>query len=77
MALRTMKSENTGFKPGKLLFGYHLRIPENWSAPRIDYVEGELNQEIDRRVEEIDEVIKEYRRKAREVFNEGKKKMKE
>ena len=77
MALRTMKSEGTGFTPGKLLFGYDLRTPGNWSAPRIDYVEGELSKEIDRRIEEIDEAIKGYRRKAREFSNEGKKKMKE
>jgi len=76
MALRTMKSEGTGFTPGKLLFGYDIRTPGNWSAPRIDYVEGEYSYEIDRRIEEIDAAVKEYRIKAREVSNEGKKRMK-
>jgi hypothetical protein len=76
MALRTMKSEGTGFTPSKLLFGYDIRTPGNWSAPRNDYVEGEYSQEIDRRVEEIDAAVKEYRKKAREVSNEGKKHMK-
>jgi hypothetical protein len=36
-----------------------------------------LNKKIDRRIEEINEAIKEYRRKARESSNEGKEKMKE
>ncbi|CEP16225.1 hypothetical protein [Parasitella parasitica] len=53
MSLRTMKSEGTGFTPGKLLFGYDIRTPGNWSAPRMDFVEGEYENEINRRIEEI------------------------
>jgi hypothetical protein len=77
MALRTMKSEATGFTPGKLLYGFDIRTPGNWSAPRTDYVEGEHENEVNRRIEEIDAAVKEYRTKAREASNEKKKTMKE
>ncbi|KAG1140938.1 hypothetical protein G6F37_012897 [Rhizopus arrhizus] len=65
MALRTMKNDATGFTPGMLLYGYDIRTPGNWPPARQDYVEGELQQEIDRRVEEIDTVLKDYRTNAK------------
>jgi hypothetical protein len=76
MALRTMKNESTNYTPGKLLFGYDIRTPGNWTAPRIDYEEGNYASEINRRIQEIDTYLDEYRKKARQNSNEGKKKMK-
>jgi hypothetical protein len=76
MALRTMKNESTNYTPGKLLFGYDIRTPGNWTAPRIDYEEGNYASEINRRIQEINTYLDEYRKKARQNSNEGKKKMK-
>ncbi|GAN11548.1 hypothetical protein MAM1_0684d11116 [Mucor ambiguus] len=45
-ALRTMKSEGTVYTPGKLLYGYDIRTPGNWSAPRMDYIEGEYSDDV-------------------------------
>jgi hypothetical protein len=76
VALRTMKNDTTGFTPGRLLYGYDLRTPSIWPAPRIDYVEGELNEEINRRIEEIDKVMLKCREDARLKSDEKKKKQK-
>lgn len=76
MALRTMKNEATNYSPGKLLYGYDIRTPGNWAAPREDYEEGNYAGEINRRIKEIDTYLEAYRQKAREDSNEAKKKMK-
>ncbi|KAG1300383.1 hypothetical protein G6F62_006847 [Rhizopus arrhizus] len=77
MALRTMTNDSTGFTPGKLLYGYDLRTPGNWPAPRRKYVEGELQEEIAQRIVNIDQELKTYREEARKKSNETKKKQKE
>ncbi|KAG2195270.1 hypothetical protein INT47_005045 [Mucor saturninus] len=77
LALRSMKSESTGYTPGFLLYGHELRTPSLWVAPREDYVEGEYQEEVNKRVEYVVSQLKESRKKAREESNEKKKKQKE
>jgi hypothetical protein len=76
VALRTMKNDTTGLTPGRLLYGYDIRTPAIWPAPRIDYVEGELSEEVNRRIEEIESTMKQCREDARLKSEEKKKKQK-
>lgn len=77
MAMRSMKSESTGFTPSYLLYGQEMRTPSLWVAPREDYVEGEYQTEINNRVEYVISKLQEVRKVAREVSNEKKNKQRE
>lgn len=72
--LRTMVNETTGFSPAMLLYGYELRTPANWPAPRYDYVEGEIEVEVARRTKEIHQYVKQLREQA--IVSADKKKLK-
>lgn len=74
--LRTMVNETTSFTPAMLLYGYELRTPANWPAPRYDYVEGEIEVEVARRTKEIDQYVSALREQAIENANKKKLKMK-
>ncbi|KAI8366648.1 uncharacterized protein BYT42DRAFT_549736 [Radiomyces spectabilis] len=50
----------------RLLFGYELRTPGTWPAPREDFVEDELAEEVANRVETIQQMSEEARVIARE-----------
>jgi transposase InsO family protein len=65
LAIRTMKNKSTGFTAGKLLFGYDLRTPSTWPAPRDDFVEGDIAGEVANRVEDIKKMADEFRVEAR------------
>jgi hypothetical protein len=72
-----MKSEATGFTPAFLLYGHDIRTPSSWLAPSIDYVEGEYQEEIDKRVEYVTKKLVDIRKLARDISNEKKVKQKE
>lgn len=75
-AIRTMVNDSTGYSPSMLLYGYELRTPANWSVPQYDYVEGEIDEEVKRRVLEIDTCMKQLREEAVEKSMNKKKEMK-
>lgn len=66
LAIRTMTNDATGFTPAYLLFGRELRTPTTWPAPRYDYVEGELANEVSRRAVAISKLCEDIREEARE-----------
>lgn len=53
LAIRTSPNESTKFTPAMLLYGYEMRTPATWPAPRTDYVEGEFEDEIASRAKVI------------------------
>lgn len=74
LVIRTMVNEATGYTPSMLLYGYEMRTPSTWVPPRYDYVVGKVQEEISRRVKEIDNWLVEVRALA--VANtEAKKKV--
>ncbi|KAG0923744.1 hypothetical protein G6F32_014163 [Rhizopus arrhizus] len=75
-SIRTMINDSTRFTPAMLLYGYELRTPANWPAPRYDYVEGEIHEEVKRRTLEIDMYISRLRQDAVDSSNQKKEKMK-
>lgn len=73
MVIRTMVNEATGYTPSMLLYGYEMRTPSTWTPPRYDYVLGEIEEEIVRRVRKIDNWLVEVREMARMNADEKKK----
>ncbi|KAI8099306.1 uncharacterized protein BX664DRAFT_345385 [Halteromyces radiatus] len=41
LAIRTMPNDVTKYSSSFLLYGYELRTPATWPAPRSDFVEGD------------------------------------
>jgi hypothetical protein len=74
--IRTMVNEATKVTPAMLLYGYDLRTPATWPAPRYDYVEGEIEEEVERRSKLIQGNISKLREEAVERSMERKRKMK-
>ncbi|KAG1036901.1 hypothetical protein G6F43_012963 [Rhizopus delemar] len=66
LAVRTMPNEATKFTPAMLLYGYEMRTPGNWPAPRVDYVEGEIVREVESRIRVITNMVQEHRAEAKE-----------
>lgn len=67
-----MPNEATGHSPSMLLFGYELKTPGTWPVPRLDFVEGEIEDEIGNRVKAITQLNQELRPMARERAQEKK-----
>lgn len=76
MILRSTKNSGTGYSPSYLLFGYEFRTPSVWISPRLDYVEGEEEQELVERVGMVKEKLAQVREKARQASDEKKKQAK-
>ncbi|KAG2192670.1 hypothetical protein INT47_009240 [Mucor saturninus] len=76
LALRTMRNDTTGHTPAKLLYGYNLRTPATWPAPRTDFVQGDPVEEIASRTKVIQHMIEKLRPEARSRSNEKKQKYK-
>lgn len=72
MVLRATKNTGTGYTPNYLLFGYELRTPAVWVSPRLDYVEGEEEEELVERIGLIRDKLAGAREKARQVSDEKK-----
>lgn len=77
MVIRTTRNAATGFTPSFLMFGYELRTPAVWVAPRIDFVIGEEEEEVRDRVLLVEKKLAEVREIARVRSDERKKKAKE
>ncbi|KAG2190954.1 hypothetical protein INT47_005642 [Mucor saturninus] len=77
LALRTMHNNSTRQTPARLLYGYDLRTPTTWPAPRQDFIQGDLTSEISSRVKIIQGYIQDIRAKAQELSNQQKEKQKE
>lgn len=73
MAIRTMPNDATKISPAMLLFGYEMRTPSTWPAPRVDYVEGEIQEAVDQRIEIIQGLMEQQRKEAVERSLEKKK----
>lgn len=73
LSIRTMVNEATGYTPSMLLYGYEMRTPSTWVPPRYDYVVGEIEEEIGRRVKEIDNWLIEVRAIPKENVEKKKK----
>ncbi|CDH61176.1 hypothetical protein RO3G_01741 [Lichtheimia corymbifera JMRC:FSU:9682] len=76
LAARTMVNESTRYSPAMLLYGYELRIPAIWLAPREDYMEGELHLEMASRIKVIQHLVDQARLEARERTKEQQRKAK-
>lgn len=76
MVIRSTKNASTGFSPSYLMFGYELRTPAVWVAPRFDFVIGEEEEEICDRVQLVEKKLVEIREIARCRSDERKKKAK-
>lgn len=77
MVIRTTKNSATGFTPSFLMFGYEMRTPAVWVAPRIDFVIGEEEEEVRDRVLLVENKLAQVREIARFKSDERKKKAKE
>lgn len=49
--MRSTKNTGTGYSPSYLLYGYEFRTPAVWVSSRLDYVEGEEEQELQERID--------------------------
>ena len=67
-----MPNEATSVSPAKLLFGYELRTPATWPAPRQDFVEGEMSDEIISRTKVIEHMVNQLREDAKEKAKQRK-----
>jgi hypothetical protein len=76
LAIRTMPNDATKFSPAMLLYGYEMRTPATWPAPRTDYVVGNIQEAVDERIMEIQSIMERYRKEAVERSTERKKKWK-
>ncbi|KAJ8651377.1 hypothetical protein O0I10_011871 [Lichtheimia ornata] len=76
LAARTMVNESTKYSPAVLLYGYELRTPAIWPAPREDFVEGELHLEVASRIKVIQHLVDQARIEARERTKEQQRKAK-
>lgn len=76
LAVRTMPNEATRFSPSMLLYGYEMRTPATWPAPRRDYIEGRLEEEVLSRIRVITGIEEEQRvlAKARTAERQAQRK---
>lgn len=72
MILRSTKNAGTGYSPSYLLYGYEFRTPAVWVSPRLDFVEGEEEEELLERIGLVGEKLEGVRIKAREYSDERK-----
>lgn len=77
MVIRSTKNASTGFSPSYLMFGYEMRTPAVWVAPRLDFVIGEEEEELVDRVKQVERKLVEVREIARYRSDERKKKAKQ
>lgn len=77
MVVRSTKNASTGYSPSYLMFGYEMRTPAVWVAPRLDFVIGEEEEEIRDRVVLVEKKLAEVREIARLRSDERKKKAKQ
>lgn len=77
MVVRSTKNASTGYSPSYLMFGYEMRTPSVWVAPRFDFVIGEEEEEIKDRVMQVEKKLVEIREIARARSDERKKKAKQ
>jgi hypothetical protein len=76
MVIRTSKNSGTGYTPSYMMFGYEMRTPAVWVAPRVDFVIGEEEEEVRDRVLLVEEKLAKVREIARLRSDERKKKAK-
>jgi hypothetical protein len=76
LAIRTMPHEVTKLTPAYLLYGYNMRTPMTWPAPRVDFVEGDVQAAIDERIKVIQTIVEKEREEAKLVSNKKKIKWK-
>jgi hypothetical protein len=76
MAIRTMPNDATLYSPSMLLFGYEMRTPATWPAPRIDFVEGEMQDVVEERIRVVQDLMERQRKEAVVASMERKKKWK-
>lgn len=77
MVIRSTKNASTGYSPSYLMFGYEMRTPSVWVAPRLDFIIGEEEEEIRDRVKLVEKKLAEVREIARLRSDERKKKAKQ
>jgi hypothetical protein len=74
LVMRTMINESTKFSPSQLLYGYQLSTPATWQTPIIDYVEGEIENDIADRTRLVTIELKAIRKQARTNSDNAKQK---
>lgn len=74
LAIRTMPNDVTQLTPAYLLYGYDLRTPMTWPAPRIDFVEGDIQAAVNERIKAVQGIVEKQRQEAR--VNSDKRKAK-
>jgi hypothetical protein len=70
LAIRTMPNEVTGITPSMLLFGYNMRTPALWSAPRVDFVQDDYQTRLQERLDQINGTMAELKLEARKRITE-------
>ncbi|KAF7720775.1 hypothetical protein EC973_006140 [Apophysomyces ossiformis] len=55
-----MPNDATGYSPAMLLFGYKIHTPATWPAPRVDYIKGELQNEVNSHIKVIQHMSDKY-----------------
>lgn len=73
MVIRSTPNAATGYAPSYLLYGYEFRTPSVWVSPRLDFVEGEEEEELIERIALIKNKMLEVREIARLKSDERKK----
>lgn len=76
MVLHSTVNSSTGKSPSYLLFGYKFRTPAVWASPRKDFIVGEEDEELQERIELIQNKMVQVREIARLRSDEYKKKAK-
>lgn len=76
LAIRTMPNEATGVTPSMMLFGYNMRTPALWSAPREDFVQGDYPAMLQERLDQISGTMANLKLEARKKVTEKQQKTK-
>ncbi|KAG1444278.1 hypothetical protein G6F56_010365 [Rhizopus delemar] len=72
LVLRTLVNASTGHSPCQLLMGYQMVTPGLWQAPIQDFVEGEYEEDVAKRVYFVQEELVTIRKNARKLSDEAK-----
>lgn len=74
LVLRTLVNSSTGYSPSQLLMGYQMITPGLWQAPIRDFVEGEYEEDVAKRVQFVQDELVTIRKIARMRSDEAKAK---
>lgn len=68
LVMRTMRNDSTGYSPCRLLYGYKMKTPSIWPAPRNTFEEGQVVDAVVDRIKVIGSLMEDVRKEAKENF---------